>query len=395
MQFEADAADDQVRALKTRKLPQLNLHGSVSENLQDQEYTFEQGVWNAVPPIPSEDVTIKSATDTTGILSASATQPLSQLYELRLNIEQGEIQQDLTLAQKRLTEQDIARVVKQVYFEIVQTQSDLQVTTESIRFYKSLRELVYNYVKQQISLNYELLEVEARLARRELDATRLRNQLSTQMESMNDLLARDLNTDFTVQQLPEQVLTVQDEDEAIATALQQRPDIQKSRLQIKYAELDRDIIKAGYIPDIDLRLRYTRLYNYDLIPDTDTYVGLQAKWEFFDWGRKRNEISGKERMVRAASNSTREIENRVIIDVRKSYRRIVEAQQSVTVSKLAQSAARDKLRVLMSQYEQQSTLLQNVLDAETELDRAHNEYNRAILSVWKARAGLDHSLGTT
>jgi outer membrane protein TolC len=87
------------------------------------------------------------------------------------------------------------------------------------------------------------------------------------------------------------------------------------------------------------------------------------------------------------------VENRVTIDVRRSYRSIAEAQEEVAVAELSQAAARDKLRVLTNQYEQQSTLLQNVLDAVSDLDKANNVYNRAILSVWKAQAELQRAVG--
>jgi outer membrane protein len=396
VQLEIDATEGQVAALRARRFPQLTVTGVVSENLEEQEYTFDEGVWGDYPvigPVPSQDTTIESASGTTGIVSANATQPISQLYSLGLSIEQSEVQEGLAREQKRLTEQDLARVVKQNYFEIVQTQSDLMVTQESIVFYESLQELVANYVAEEVSLEYELLDVEARLARRKLDAASQDNRLINQNEHMNNLLARDLNTRFTVQELPEQIVVTNSEADAIADALNQRPNILKSKLEVENAQLNYDITKAGYIPDLDIRLRYTRLFNYELIPDTEAYIGLQAKWEFFDWGRKRNELSSQNSLIRAAANEMKEVENRVIIEVRNSLRTISLAEDSVVVARLTQDAARNKLQVLSNQYEQQSALLQDVLDAETELDRANNDYNRAVLSVWKARAELDRAMG--
>ena len=120
---------------------------------------------------------------------------------------------------------------------------------------------------------------------------------------------------------------------------------------------------------------------------------MHAKWEFYDWGRKKKELASKTSLIRQAANSARETENRVVIDVHKSFRAIDQAEGSVRVAMLSQAASRDKLRVLMNQYEQQSILLQDVLDAETELARANSEYTRAVLSVWKAQAELDHAIG--
>jgi outer membrane protein TolC len=394
--LEVAAAGDEVAALRTRRYPSLDVVGGVSDNLSDQSYNFEQGVWGDYPligEVPDQDITINSASGTTSFLSANLTQPISQQYQLAMRIEHGEVKEDMAEEMVRLTQQDLVRIVKQNYFDIVQTRSDLAVTRESILFYVSLNELVSNYVEQQISLEYELLEVQARLAHRQLDASAQQNRLETQRERMNDLLARDLNTAFTVQQLPEPGMRPTDPQKAVATALSQRPDILESQLKVKLAELGYDIKKADYIPDLELQFRYARLYNYELIPDTNAYVGLHAKWEFYDWGRKRKELASKNSKIIQATNSARETKNRVIIDVHQSFRAIDQAEGSVRVAKLSQAASRDKLRVLMNQYEQQSILLQDVLDAETQLGRTDSEYNRAVLSVWKAQAELDRAIG--
>ncbi len=395
-QLEVSAAGDDVDALRTRRYPRLDVRGGVSENLDSQEYTFEQGAWGDYPiigEIPSQDVPIKSASDTTSFLSAGVTQPLSQQYRLALSIEQGEVKEDIAEEKMRMAQQHLVRIVKQQYFDIVQTQSNLATTQESILFYVSLNQLVSNYVDQKVALEYELQEVEARLARRRLDATKQRNRLATQSERMNDLLARDLDTPFSVQELPDPTLRLTDPTNAIATALKQRPDILGSQLSVKDAQLGYDVKKAEYIPDLNIHVRYARLFDYELIPDTEAYVGLHAKWEFYDWGRKRKELESKSSMIRKASNTVRKTENRVVIDVHESFRAIEEAEEAVQVTTLTQAASREKLRVLMNRYEQQSALLRDVLEAETELDRANNEYNRAVLSVWKAQAELDQAMG--
>lgn len=394
--LELEAAGDDVEALRTMRYPRMDVRGGVSHTLEDQSYTFDQGVWGTFPGIgevPGEDITIDNTDGTSKMWSAGITQPLSQQYRLGLTVEQGEVKEEMAGELVRLTQQDLALVVKQNYFEILQTRNDLVVSNEAILFYQSLTELVSDYVKQDIAFEYELLETEARLARRQLDAATQQNRLATQKEKMNSLLARDLNTAFDVLELPEEVVIPGNQDAAIATALEQRPDILESKLKVKDAELGYDIKKAEYLPDLDLNVRYTRLYDNSLIPDTDAYVGLHAKWEFYDWGRKKNELASKSSMIRKAANSAQQVKDRVTIDVLSSFRAIAEADAGLDVARLSQAAARGKLRVLTNQYREESTLLQNVLDAEKDLDMANNGYNRAVLSVWKAQAGYERAIG--
>lgn len=395
-ELQRAAAEDDVEALRTSRYPRLDISGGISHNMEDQEYTFDQGVWgdySNIGEVPAQDITITSNSGTSRVVSAGITQPLAQQYRLALSIEQGEVKEDMANEFIRLTQQDIARIVKQEYYGILQTQSTLTATRESIVFYTSLVELVANYVSQRMAFDYELLETEARLARRELDAVQQMNRLSTQKERMNSLLARDINTPFDVRELPAEILLPGELNDAVATALDQRPEVRESKLKVKDAELGYDIKKAEYLPDLDLSVRYTKLYDTTFIPDTEAYVGLHAKWEIYDWGRKKSELASKNTMIQHAENSARDLKNRVTIDVRRSYRSIAEADEAVEVTRLSQAAARDKLRVLTNQYRQQSTLLQNVLDAESDLDKANNAYNRAVLSVWKAQAELERAVG--
>lgn len=397
-ELETDAVADEVKALRTRRYPQLDLRGSYSENLESQSYEFDRGVWGNYPVIgdvPGEDIEITSTDGGSGMLSADVIQPLSQQYEIGLSIEQGEVKQALANERVRTAQQDLASLVKQHYFTILRIQGDLGSLEQSILYYQSLDQLVSAYLSQKIALQYELLDVQARLARRQMEAVSQRNRLLTEKQNLNKLLARDLNTPFAVAEMPDPATMTVDVDSATATALRQRPDILGAKMHIKGAELAYDLQKAEYIPDVDLMLRYSQLYGHEFIPDKEAYVGLHAKWEIYDWGRKRQQLSSKNAQVMMAANHARQVEDKARIAVNKSVLSINEAAGYVEVARLSQAAARDKLRVLTNQYRQQSALLKDVLDAESELARANSEYNRAVLGVWQAQAEFSRAMGET
>ena len=137
--LQLEAAGDDVAALRTTRYPRMDISGGVSHTLEDQSYTFDQGVWGTYPGIgevPAQDITINSADGTSKIWSAGITQPLSQQYRLGLSVEQGEVKEDMAGELVRLTRQDLALVVKQNYFEILQTRNDLVVSREAILFYE-------------------------------------------------------------------------------------------------------------------------------------------------------------------------------------------------------------------------------------------------------------------
>lgn len=395
-ELEIEASIDDVAAIKTRRLPRLELGGGYRDNLDPQSYLFEQGVWGTYPVIgevPAEDISINALSGSTGMASASLSQPLSQQYRISLGIEQSEVKQEMADQHLLMTRTQLSREVKRVYFDILQVESDLSTIEESILFYSSLQTLVGNYVDQEIALSYELMDVKARLAKREARALVARDQLATLKQHMNQLLNRNLDQEFTVAELPESSLQPAPLDQALVVAMENKPELAESRLRVKNAELGYEIKKAEYIPDVDLHLSYTRIFGSEFIPDTDAYVGLRARWEFYDWGRKSSELASKETEIQRAWNHLKETEESTRINVERSYRAILSSRQLVEAQRLSEAAARDKLRVLKNQYAQQAVLLQDVLNAESELVRARTGYTRAVLGVWNAEADLQRALG--
>ncbi|MEM9257006.1 MAG: TolC family protein [Pseudomonadota bacterium] len=390
-QLQVEAASDEIQALKAQRFPQVDVEGAYSEHWEEEDYTFDQGIWGN--NIPDRDVKIRDVEDNTGRVSAGVVQPLSQLYELSLGIEQGEVEQSVAEQGVKLVQTDLAALVKRQYFELLQAESNLKVTDESLLFYGSLTDLVGQYVEQKIALRYELLDVEARQARREQERKVQENIIATGKQRMNQLLGRDVNTPFEVTQLAAPTLYTGSLENAIDSAMSQRPDLLGSRMKIKSAELSYDLKKAEYIPEVDLLVSYTRLFNHDFIPEEEAFFGVKASWEIVDWGRRRNELASQRTQVSIARNQTSSLEEKIHIDVSRAFNATSDAAGFVEVAKLSQAAAQEKLRVLVNEYRQQSALLKDVLDAQTDLERADSEMIHAQLGVWKAQAELQRSMG--
>jgi len=164
-------------------------------------------------------------------------------------------------------------------------------------------------------------------------------------------------------------------------------------LKLQHAEYGYRIKKSEYLPDVDLEYRYTRFYDTEFIPDEESTIGVTARWEFYDWGRKSQDLSKKNYAIRQARNQIYEAESQVLIEVNDSLRQLEDAQNLVTVTALTQAAAREKLRVLMNQYRVQAVLLDDVLKAESELAEANSEHNNAQLSVWTGQAEMQKAMG--
>lgn len=394
--LEAQKYDDRIAATKTHRLPEFKISALGSQLLSSLDFKFDRGVFGNyanIGPIPATNTVISTPRKPTVAIVNQISQPLSQLYRIGLNLKQLGVGREIAGQQVRAEQQTIINNVKQAYYAILQTESALGATEESIKLYRELDRVTGEYVVQQVALKAESLEVKTRLAKSEYDALTLRDQLATQKEQLNQLLGRDVHAEFAV--TPVQAVSQYEVDLAVARAraIEQRPEIQEAKLKIKQAEYDRRIKKSEYIPDVSLNFNYATSVNVNFVPQQISSVGLSLSWEPFDWGRKKRELSEKDRSIEQAQLNLRETESAVMIEVSAKFRKLQETRQLLVIGQLTEETAREQMRVASNRYTAQAALLKDVLQAQTTLSDANHQYQQALLAVWAARADFEKAIG--
>lgn len=394
--LDVEKAGDEVSATRTKLLPELNISVIQQYNFTDSEFTFNEGVFGdftTIGPIPSKNTTISTSPTFTTYITASATQPISQLYKIFLLIKQREIEKAIFSQNLRSKRQDILDRVKKQYYNILKSQSSLKAKGEKITYLKELDVLVDRYVQTGRALETDSLDVKARLGRVEYEAFVIENTLTTEKEQLNILLGRNIDITFEVAPVGDPLPYFIDVNEAEEDAIEQRPEIEEALLKLEFAENEVRLEKSKYIPEIGVQFSYIGNLNIELLPENIMSVGIFAKWDIFDWGRKQDLIASKRKSIIKSENNLREARSNVLIDVNEKIRSLEEATMLIDVSILDQNAARENLRVVMNKYKVDATLLQDVLEAESRLEDANSKYQKAVLDYWTARAELEKALG--
>ncbi len=163
---------------------------------------------------------------------------------------------------------------------------------------------------------------------------------------------------------------------------------------VEQATLDRRIKKSEYIPDVSAGFIYLTPRNYDpVIPKNFANVGVAVNWEFFDWGRKKHQLSEKDKAVEQAKDGLKETEDKVLIDVGDKLRKLQQSGQALQVARLAETSAKENLRVNTGKYKFQAVMLSDVLQSQASLAESSHEYEQALLGFWTAKAEFEKSLG--
>lgn len=398
--LDIDKANDKLGAYRTRRLPSFKVSSLISQPLSTFDTTFEKGVFGSYPGIgsvPAEDTVITSSTNMTGLLVSQVSQPLTQLRRIGLQIKQQELGVEISQTQLRAKEQALVNEVKRAYYAILQTRNAARAAEEAVKLYRELDRVTGEYVTQQVALKTDLMDVQTRFAKAEYEVLTLTNALSTQKEQLNNLLGRDVRTEFDLSdavQIAQGTIRETNLVEARKLALEQRPEIREARLRLQQATLDRRAKKSEFIPDVSMTFNHVATFNYsNFVPRSVTGVGVQVEWEVFDWGRKKNEVKEKTRSVAQADNNLLETESLVLMEVNSKFRTLQESYQLIRIAKLAQTTAQANVQIAAHKYRLDAVLFKDVLQAQTSFANANYDYQKALLSFWTAKADFEKAIG--
>lgn len=311
--LEVVRAKEETAALKTTRLPQFQLYALGGELLRQVSFTVPQGslgTYAATGPIPGQSQTVTQPRQFAGFVMGQAMQPLSQLWKIHLSLISSQTREDLAQEKLREKRQATAESVRELYYELVQTQTQIASTEANVKTLLALQPEIEQKLVEFAVLKSDSLAVRARLSQQRYELVKLQDASKTQKESFNRLLGRDLKLDFSVEVEPPPTIVELDLAAAQGVALRQRPEIREARLRTKEAETEVRRQRAEYIPDISVGFTYATFPNLSFMPQNFMSVGFLAQWEPFDWGRKRHKLNSLRAATKQSMLTERDTEQR-------------------------------------------------------------------------------------
>jgi outer membrane protein TolC len=377
-------------------LPQFSFRLYELQFLTKSNFLFPGGVFGSFPgigPIPPAATPVNIARRPASIPYFQATQPITQLRRVKLGIELQKLSREIAQEKLRKQQQDITNEVKTAYYNLLQAERGLDATEEALKLFKELDRVSNQALLQQVVLRGDMLEAQAGVAKTELDMVVLRNTSSTLKEKLNELMGRDLSTDFTVRGALEPQAYEMDLAAVRARATEQRPELREARLKKQQAEADYRSKKTEYIPDVSLIFTYLSPFNVDVVPKNITAAGFSLSWDVFDFGRKKHELLSKSHIIEQAGAAIDETAAQIQLDVGNRYRKMDEARQQLRVATLSRDVAQERVRVGLNRYEEKSVMLKDVLQLQTSLAETSYKYLESLFAYWTARAELEKAMG--
>jgi outer membrane protein TolC len=395
--LETLRATDDLAANRTRRLPNTEVTALGAQLVTKPSVSFPAGslgVYSATGPIPAKNQTIEIARKPAGTVNVAVAQPLSTQYELHLQLKALEFGLEGTRQDQVKARLEVVDQVRRAYYAVVEAQSALDSLQASLPYYQESHRLALANRGKETILESDLLNADAQLLKIQNAISNASDSVASASERLNDLMGRDIHTQFRVAAIGDADSVLENPEGMEASALQNRSDVKKAKLQVKQADYDARATKAEYIPDISLAFDYDTTANFEnILPSNLGTVGLSLRWEPWDWGRKHQEYEEKRAKEEQAKVGVGATERAVLLEVRNAYRQVQNTRRQLTLSDASARAARQKLKEVQEQVRHEAALSRDLFQAQSDLASADSQQQQALTAFWQARADLKKAIG--
>jgi outer membrane protein len=381
---------------KTQFYPRFDTYLLTSELLNPLDFTIPAGTFGTFPatgPIPAKESTIHTPARPVAITSVTATQPLTPLLRIDLSIKEQKLGVDLSQQTYFEREQGLVDEVRRSYYAILQSQSELESQRALLAYLEELQQLTGRRLQQEAVLKADSLRIAAQRSKACYQLTVIEDALADQKETLNRLLGRELQTEFTVEMVPASLPEESNLEEARKTANEMRPEVKAETIKKEKAALETKIEKTRYIPDISVQANYAATSNISFLPQSVGAVGVLLTWQPWHWGQKRHNIAQKLDAEKQAQLSIESVREQVVQEVDSTFRRLREARELLNAAQAERDAEAEKLRNEMDAYSHQTILLSDLLQQQSAVASAEDQYRQGLLGFWRARADFERALG--
>lgn len=327
------------------------------------------------------------------------SQPLFTGFALLSQKELASLGVDIRTLERDQARLEVARQVKVAYAQVLLAQKGVQVAKVAVDQLSSHVKDARNFFAQGIIPRNDLLKSQVACAQAKQSLVQARSQLSVARAHFNLLLKQDMETGFSLQDLPEIPLEQYALDALLVQAVQKRPVVRELEKRLQQARLGIKLAKSEFYPKIALVGQYKHEGD-GLLAETNDFanhetalIGLQAKWDFFESGQSFHQLQKARYQKMALKRQLSLVTDQVRLQVKKAYEDLQVAKANISTATQAKAQAQENFRITNHRFQEQMSTSTEVLDARTYLTQAELSFYRAWYGYWMAKAELERAVG--
>ncbi|HET7206325.1 MAG TPA: TolC family protein [Terriglobales bacterium] len=295
------------------------------------------------------------------------------------------------------TEQEIVFRVVQSYYGVLLATKQLEIAEQSDKTAKSILDRSQVRFDAGLVVESDLLTAKVRLASREQELIRARNNLELARAQLNT--AMGVSADKLYQPadpVPERNLPAASLEELEQKALTTRPDLRRIEAQRSAQELSVAIAKSSFGPRLNAFAGW-EMDNPTLLAGgggNNWLGGIELQIDLFQGGAKRAALSRERANAEKIAALKQVADDAVRLEVRQAYYDQDASRQQVEVARTAITQAHESLRIDQDRYDSGLLTITDLLGAEEAARRTQTDYWQAIYHFHISYANLELACGT-
>jgi outer membrane protein TolC len=295
------------------------------------------------------------------------------------------------------TEQEIVFRVVNAYYGALLATKQLDLAEQALKTSQSILDRSQSRFDAGLVVESDLLTAKVRIAARQQELIRARNNLDLARAELNTALGVPMDSSFqTKETLMESALPIPVLQDVEKLALVNRPDLKRIQSEESAQRQSVAIAKSSFGP------RVNAFAGWEM--DNPTFVaggggnnwlgGVEMQIDLFQGGAKRAELS-RERALQEKVTAMKQVASDGIrLEVRRAYYNLDSARQEVEVARAVIAQAQNSLRINQDRYDGGLTTVTDLLGAEEATRRSQTDYWEAIYRFHTSYASLELASGT-
>ena len=386
-----ESAEREIAAAKATRLPSVAVQSTytVLDNAPAAVFSLPLGL----PGLPASLTVRQPLADNRFVLSnVSVNVPVFTSGRINHAVEAAGATRDAAKDDESRTVLDLKLNVAEAYIGVLRAIRALEVAQSNVITLRSHAADVQNVYDEGIVPKNDLLAAQVALADARQREIQVNNSLDTARAAYNRLLGRPLTDPVGLEEIsPEPPLA--DLQAATLLAVRIRPEIAALSEQAEAFVKQASSVRAAQLPQIALAGGNLFVQNDFLAHQSIWSASVGVRWELFDGGVKRSQVSALNEKAAALREQRSDAVTAVELQVRQAWLDTQETEKRIPVTQETLAQADESLKVSRDRYVEGVGTNTEVLDAETLRVRSLGNYYDANYDAVLAKMRLHRSIG--
>lgn len=319
------------------------------------------------------------------------TQPLYTGGKLTAVKKQAQANEQNSLANLVVTDNDLMRSVKKAYYTVLLCQQMGETMNQAVASMEKHLEEAHAYYTAKLVSKLDVLRAEEKLADLKQKQLLAQNNLVLAKTALNYVLGVDLDTNYVCSDTMQSDPFTVPLDVCKSKALERRPELKAINAQIEMAQQAVFIAKSDHKPTVALVANGHHYEPENASPSAT--VGVVATMKLFDSGMVKHQIAEAEDTLTQAQTGKEQLMRGIKLEVEQAFRNAAVALKTVEVAERSLDTAQETLQLTKTRYKVGLSTSLERLDAEVGLTQAQTNHTQALSMYNIALAELERAMG--